>query len=456
MGKDRVMPHSVEIEMALLGALMLDPDKLATVSQIVSRETFYLDQHRDIYQAMVDLKMRGLQPDLPSVLDEIKRQGQLDKCGGAGFLASLLSAVASSAHVESHATLIAQKHAQRRLIRACTEIVEAGYQQELAHDELMDLAEKAIFDITRLSAQASELTHIGQSLAGLFEQTVNAHTWRKENADPDGNLPTYHAGLTTNFLFIDEYLDGYLPGTSNLISGMPGCGKSALVLNIAANIARRPAHKVILFSLEMGAVALARRMVSAHTEIEKEKIQRADMDDDEWVKFQSATRYLSGNLLMIGDTGTLTLRQLMGTIRRNYDDLKLVMVDSLNLMTPVGNYSGKTEMMESLSIGLKQIARETGIPIVAITQEDKASMKAKSEPALADLKGTASLGYDCDTAILVFRDPKDAAEEVANRPQKYPFGIVPTYIKIAKNREGRAGKKLMLFDKRVSKFKERE
>lgn len=450
------MPQSPEVEQYLLGAIMLDPDKLAGVSQIVSRETFYLDQHRRIFGAMFDLRSRGLVPDLPSVLDELKRTELLEKSGGAGFLAALLNAVPTSAHAEFHAEIIAQKYQQRQLIRACTEIVEAGYRQDMPHDEFMSLAEKSVFDITRTSAQAADVKHVGETLAELFEQTVSAHQWRKENADPDGNLPVYHAGLTTDIPVIDDWLDGYLPGTSNLISGMPGCGKSALLLNIATNIARRPGHKVMLFSLEMGSVALARRMVSAHTGIEKERIQRADMNDAEWHGFTRGMRQLSRNLMMIGDTGTLTLRQLMGTIRRNMDDLKLVMVDSLNLMTPIGRFENETQAVTSLSVGLKQIARETGIPIVAIAQDDKASMKAKQEPALADLKGSGSLGYDCDTATILFRHPEDEKQDIANKQRRYPEGVVPTYVKIAKNREGQTGKVLMLFDKRISKFVDKE
>jgi len=397
--RDRVMPQSPEIEQALLGALMLDPDCFARVSQIVSRETFYLDQHRLIYQAMVDLKMRGLQPDLPSVLDEIKRQGQLDKCGGAGFLASLLGGVSTSAHVEFHANMIAEKHVLRRLIRTCTEIVDAGYKQDLNPTEMFDWAEKSVMDVTRSGQRGGGYMAIGESLDGVYQQAVDRHA-------AAGESHTYrYDGLPIGFRDHDRITRGWVDGSLNVIGGYAKSGKSMLAINIAYNVAKRGGG-VLYFSLEMAHKYLTRRLLTRESGISTYRIAEGRIEtDDEWLAVDNAARALGGLPIYINDAMRSDVKAIRSAVRKAISEkpISLVIVDYLQLVSTQGREM-RYERVSRICGELTELATETGVPVLALSQISRQGHKDAEGgcPDLSALKETGSIEADCSTASFIW------------------------------------------------------
>lgn len=458
--KDRVMPQSPEIEQALLGAIMLDPDKLSGIMEITKSEHFYLDQHRNIYQAMVDLKMRGLQPDLPSVLDEIKRQGQIDKCGGAGFLASLLGGVSTSAHVEFHAEMIAEKHVLRRLIRTCTEIVDEGYKQELSADELLDWAEKAVMDITKFGRSA-EYSVVGDVLARLFENVVQIHEHRKANPDEK-----YYPGERSGFEELDDLLGGFHKGSLNIIAARPGVGKTSLALNTAVFAARNNADRypVLIFSLEMPNEMIATRFLSTESRIPIGVIESADMDDAGWHSFTKGVRRLSGVNVLLNDASSVTVRQIASTARRvvsKFDGVALIIVDYLQLMRADGRYDNRVNEVSAISRGLKTLALDLRVPILACSQLSRQAVTREDQkPILSDLRESGSIEQDADTVI--FLTPYIAPEggqPSANSPEYQDrvkraqgYSSAKIWCSVAKNRNGPVGDCPMMFLQDYCKF----
>jgi replicative DNA helicase len=458
--KERVMPQSPEIEQVLLGAIMLDPDKLTSVLEIIKPDCFYLDQHRFIFQSMVDLKMRGLQPDLPSVIDDLKRQDLIEKCGGAGFLASLLNSVPTSAHAEFHAEIVAEKHVMRRLIRICTEIVDAGYRQELSADEMLEWAEKAVMNVTRFGRSA-EYSVVGEVLAKLFENIVSTHQYR--SAHPDEK---YYPGERSGFDELDELLGGFHQGSLNIIAARPGIGKTSLAMNAALFAARnnKDRYPVLIFSLEMPNEMIATRFLSTESKIPIGVIEAADMDDAGWHSFTKAVRRLSGVNILLNDSSSVTVRQIASTARRvvsKFDGIALIIVDYLQLMRGDGRYENRVTEVSAISRGLKTLALELRVPILACSQLSRQAVtREEQKPMLSDLRESGSIEQDADTVI--FLSPY-IAPEGSSLPVNSPEYIervrraqgntsAKVWCSVGKNRNGPVGDCPMMFLQEYCKF----
>ncbi len=458
---DRVMPQSPEIEQEILGAIMLDPDKFTRISEVIKPECFYLDQHRFIFQAMVELKQRGLQPDLPSVIDDLRTHEILEKCGGAGYLASLLGSVSTSAHAEFHAELVAEKFVMRQLIKTCTDVVEETYKQDMTAPELLDFAEKAIMDVTRFG-RSIEYYPVADVVKGLLNQVMETYDYRKENPHEE-----FYAGVPSGFGELDKLLGGFHEGSLNILAARPGIGKTSLALNAATHIARtnKKKYPVLMFSLEMPNHMLALRLLSSEAHVSIGGIERAELDDEGWSKFGSAIRSLSATNILMNDASSLTVRQIAGTARRvlsKFEGIALIVVDYLQLMRADGKFENRVNEVSAISRSLKTLALELRVPILACSQLSRAiETRDEQKPKLSDLRESGSIEQDADVVLFLYPyvPPEDTDSGPANKPEykervKKAKGNLSDKIwcTVSKNRNGPQGDCPMIFLREFCKF----
>ena len=458
----RVPPHSVELEQLVLGAVMLAPDRFQAIADIVGAETFYLDQHRLIFEACRDLSGRGIPCDFPAVLDELRRTERLEKVGGAGYVTSMVNAVPSAAHVEHHAGLIAEKSALRRLIRTCTEVIGNAYSQELTPEQVLEEAERTILDVTRFGRK-TDYDMLGDVMKHMWMKMSDVHTFRKENPDAE-----YYAGVRTHFPDLDKYLGGFHPGSLNILAARPSVGKSSLALNTAVQVARASEDQlpVLVFSLEMPSEMLALRMLSAEAKVPVHQIETADIQGTEWHSLSSAFTFLSSLPILMNDSSSLSVRQIAATARRVmsvYGGISLIIVDYLQLMRSDGRQENRVQEVSSISRGLKTLALELKIPILACSQLSRqVEQRKEHKPVLSDLRESGSIEQDADIVMFLsyhsaFGDSSGEAvntPEYAEKMRRIQDQSKTTKIccTIAKNRNGPTGDCPLLFLKDFCKF----
>jgi len=459
--RERVMPQNPEIEQAVLGAVMLSPDKLPAVLEIIKPESFYLDQHRFIFQAFIDLYQRGLKPDLPAVIDELKQRDLIERVGGAGFAASLLSAVPTAAHVEHHAELVAEKHVLRSLIQVCTQIVDVTYSQEMHPEQLMDWAEQAVLDVTKFGRSA-DYAVFGDVLTKLFEQVVRVDEYRKEHPGEE-----YFPGEPTGFPEIDKLTRGFHAGSLNILAARPGVGKTSLALNMALHIAAQNKKRlpVLVFSLEMPNFMLATRMLSSESRIPIGRIESAELDDEGWQRLTHAVRRISDVNVFMNDSSSISVRQIGSTARRVVSRLggvALIVADYLQLMRTDGRHENRVQEVSSLSRGLKALALDLRVPILACSQLSRQVVQRKDQkPVLSDLRESGSIEQDAD--VVMFLSHHSSTSDKDGTPANSPGYAEKVrrmkgnpndkiWCSIAKNRNGPVGECPLLFLREFCKF----
>jgi len=460
----RIPPQNPDIEQAVLGAIMLDPDIFPAVREIIGPDSFYLDQHGIIFEACVSLYERGLKSDLPATLDELKRKGLLEKVGGAGYVASLLSAAPTAAHAEHHAYLVQEQYTLRALIRTCTEIIESAFGQQDSPEEILDQAEKAILEISKFG-KAKGYSELGGVFDKLIEKITSIHDFRLERPGEP-----YYAGVRSNFPDIDELLRGFHPGSLNIIAARPGVGKTSLALNIGLNVAANNPQglPVLLFSLEMPNEMLALRMVASESKLPIGRIESAELADNEWQMLSQSIRNISRSRILMNDSSALTVRQVANTARRvvsKYGGIALVIVDYLQLMYSGIKTENRVQEVSAISRGLKNLALDLRVPILACSQLSRQVESRKEQrPMLHDLRESGSIEQDADVVMFLSHWIPQGEEESApaiNAPdyaQKIKRRLTTKkhtdnmLCSIAKNRNGPVGDCPLLFMREYCKF----
>ena len=429
---NRVMPQSPEIEQEILGAIMLDPDKLSIARRYVIPESFYLDQHRQIFKSMCELARRNLLPDLASVIDDLRTRNLLEKCGGAGYLASLLGSVSTSAHVEYHCGLIKDKYLTRELICACNDITDRAYKAD-DPQELFKLAESKIFAIVRSAGRVTDLKSLQDAYEEVYQDVIHASDWRDKHPGE-----RYLPGLSTGYKGIDEYLDGMREGGLYVIAADTNVGKTALTLNIVSNLCEVKA-KQIIFSLEMPAKQLATRFIAMRTGIPQYKIEHAEMCQAEWDKFQACT--CENFPVFIGDATGLTPDRIAGTVKANIEDLKLVVVDYIQLVKISKHNETRERDISEIVESMKQLALETCVPILILSQIGREGAKREhGEFNLHDLRESGAIENNADGVICMWREKESV------NAKKTVDNIVEIRGKVDKNRHGKRGYFTLKFD----------
>ena len=438
-----VQPQATDVERVVLGALMIDKDAFSVVSELIRPETFYDPKHQKIYHAIQTLNMDENPVDIMTVIDQLKREGTLDEIGGAPYVLELSSQVASSANIEYHAKIIAQKSLARQLISYASMIETKAFDETQDIAELMQEAEGNLFTLSQTNMK-KDYTQIDPIIAQATDilQKASANT---------GDL----TGIPSGFTKLDEITSGWQKSDLVIIAGRPAMGKTSFALSIAKNIAVDYNEPIAFFSLEMNNVQLVNRLISNTCEISGSKILSGQLSDEEWKRFDVKVRNLTGTPIYIDDTPGLSIFELRTKARRLVREkgVKLIMIDYLQLMNANGiRFGNRQEEVSTISRSLKGLAKELDIPVLALSQlsrnvENREGLEGK-RPQLSDLRESGAIEQDADMVLFVHRPEYYRLYEDANGVDLRG----KAQIIIAKHRKGATGDVLLNFRGEFTRF----
>ncbi len=461
----RVPPHDLDAEAAVLSAVLLTAEAFDRVQETLSPEHFYAEAHRRIFEAVLDLHGSGKQVDLVTVAGWLRDRERVAQVGGMEYLAQLSDATPAVAHVEAHARIIREKWRMRQLIATCQRVAAEGYSNSEEVQAFIDSAEQAVFDIARVP-EGSSVVAVKDAIHGAFQILAEA-------AKRGGGI----TGTPTGYKQLDRKIAGLHPGDLYIVAGRPGMGKTSLVLNMAVNVAmpRRRAvddsadaygegeieeagDGVAFFSLEMPREQLAARLLAVEARVDVSRIRSGEIRREDWNKLTDAAARLGRLPIWLDDTPALTLLDLRAKIRRLQADVKrgdspggpgklgLVCIDYLQLMQGRRDAGSREQEISELSRGLKQLAKEMGVPVMALSQLNR-SVETRTtkdkRPQLSDLRESGAIEQDADAIFFIYRDEyyfKDSPDR----------GIAE--IIVAKQRNGPTGSVKVKFTSEFTRF----
>ena len=439
---NKVPPHDLEAEMSVLGSLMLDKDAIIKVADFLRPEDFYYKKHEDIYRTIEELFSQGEPIDMISVSSKLKAKNLLEKIGGAAYLTELINVVPTASHIITYGKIVQKKRILRDLISVGQDISLSGYEEEKESEDLLDNAERRIFEITQKS-MTQTFTSIKPCLKEAFERM-------EKISNKEGKL----RGVSTGFYELDNYLSGLQNSDLVILAARPSMGKSSLALDIAKNVALKENKPIGFFSLEMSNDQLVDRMISSEANVDAWKIRQGTLsssgENNDFIKIQHALGTLSDAPIFINDTSSITVLQMRAMARRlkSQHGLGLIVIDYLQLIEPSNKNIGSVQQITEISRQLKGLARELNVPVLALSQLSRAvEQRTPSIPKLSDLRDSGSIEQDADVVLFIYR------EEVYRKetPKK---GIAE--IIIAKHRNGPIGKLELFFDNSKSSFRNLE
>ena len=398
----RLQPQARELEEAVLGALMLEKDAYSIVSEILKPECFYEKAHEKIYAAIVDLALSQRPVDMLTVTEQLKKRGELEDVGGPFYISQLTSKVASSAHIEYHARIIAQKYLARELISFTAMIQGKAFDETLDVEDLMQEAEGKLFEISQRNVK-KDVTQINPVIKDAMEMLQKA-ALQKEGL----------SGLRTGFEGLDKMTSGWQNSDLIIIAARPAMGKTAFVLSMAKNMAVSYNTPVAIFSLEMSNVQLVNRLIINTCEIPGDKIKSGQLAPFEWERLMSRIEILRNAPIYIDDTPSLSVFELRTKARRLVREhgIKIIIIDYLQLMNASGmSFGSREQEVSTISRSLKQLAKELQIPIIALSQlnrsvesrgNDKDGKEGK-RPQLSDLRESGAIEQDADMVCFIHR-----------------------------------------------------
>jgi replicative DNA helicase len=393
--KGKIPPQAVELEEAVLGAMMIDKKGIDDVIDVLSSDAFYDQKHQEVYAAIYELFQNSEPIDLLTVSNLLKKNGKLEFVGGDFFLIRLTQKVASSAHIEFHARIILQKYIQRKLISISSEIIENAYDESTDVFELLDDAEAKLFEVTQGNLKKSS-----EAAGSLVKQALKKI---QEIGNSEGM-----SGLETGFTKLDALTSGWQPSDLVIIAARPGMGKTAFVISMAKNMAIDFNHGVAVFSLEMSSVQLITRMISSETGLTSEKLRKGNLEPHEWEQLNVKVKKLSDAPIFIDDTPSLSVFDLRAKARRlvSQHGVKIIVIDYLQLMTAGGKAGGNREQeISMISRNLKALAKELAVPVIALSQLSRAveTRGGSKRPLLSDLRESGAIEQDADIVSFIFR-----------------------------------------------------
>ncbi|MFR9606779.1 MAG: replicative DNA helicase [Rikenellaceae bacterium] len=393
-----VPPQAIELEESVLGALMLEKDSIDIVQEFLSPETFYAEQHKLIYAAISDLSEARQNIDLYTVTEKLKGEKNLEAAGGVAYLASLTQKVDSAANIEFHARIVSQKYVQRALISAATEIQRNSYDEAVDVQDLIAHAESKIFEIAGRTIQR-EMISAGDALKLTFDAIEEA-----------GKNDAEFNGVQTGFTALDRITSGWQASDLIVVAARPSMGKTAFVLSMARNMVVDYNQGVAFFSLEMSTKSLIQRLLAGESGLPMKSIQTGKLTPEQWAHLQTTSKPIGEAPLYIDETPGISVFEFRSKARRQklHNDIKIIMIDYLQLMTAGDKMerSGNREQVVSfISRTLKAIAKDLGIPIIALAQLSRAgaSRGAGSKPILSDLRESGAIEQDADIVAFIHR-----------------------------------------------------
>tara|TARA_R110001583_G_scaffold57921_6_gene173071 strand:- start:1666 stop:3183 length:1518 start_codon:yes stop_codon:yes gene_type:complete len=393
--KGKLPPQALDLEEAVLGAMMIDKKGVDDVIDILHPEVFYKESHQHIYQAIYTLFQNSEPTDLLTVANQLRKSGNLDLIGGDFYLVGLTQKVSSSAHIEFHARIILQKYIQRKLISISAEIIEEAYDETVDVFDLLDDAETKLFEVTQ-----GNLKKGSEDAQGLVSQAIKKI---QEISNKSGM-----SGVATGFNRLDELTSGWQPSDLVILAARPGMGKTAFVMSMAKNMAIDFDTPVAIFSLEMSSVQLITRMISSETGISSGKLRKGNLEPHEWEQLNVKVKNLSKAPIFIDDTPSLSIFDLRAKARRlaSQHGIKIIVIDYLQLMTAGSSSNGNREQeISTISRNLKALAKELAIPVIALSQLSRAveTRGGSKRPLLSDLRESGAIEQDADIVSFIFR-----------------------------------------------------
>ncbi|MFH1807763.1 MAG: replicative DNA helicase [Pseudomonadota bacterium] len=435
--KHRLPPQHLEAERSVLGGVLLNNLALDWVSDIVAEEDFYKEAHRVLYRAMRRLSDRSDPVDELTLVQELKAHDELDRVGGLGYVGALTQAVPTAAHVAAYAKIVRDKAVQRALINAATDIVRQGFREDLELSEYVDSSERSIFQATE-DRRRRAILPIKDVLKTTFKNIEEIYN-RKQDV----------TGVSTGFGKLDHYTSGLQRSDLVILAARPSMGKTALALNIGGHAAIRDKVPVLIFSLEMSADQLVSRFLGAEARVNLSDLRKGKIKESDWPRLAQAAGRISDAPLFIDDSGVLTVTEMRSKCRRikREHGLGLAIVDYLQLMQGGRSVDSRTQEISEISRGLKALARELDIPVMALSQLNR-SLESRTDkrPMLSDLRESGAIEQDADVIMFVYRD------EYYKREQTPPDMVGIAEIIIGKQRNGPTGSLLLSFQKEHTRF----
>ncbi len=421
---ERLPPQNLDAEQAVLGSMLLEEDAVAQAADLVEESSFYKDAHRKIFASLLTLYRDDVAVDLVTITNELKKHNQLENVGGASYLATLTSVVPTAANVAHYCKIVKQKATLRNLIRATTHIASACYEESHEPDLLLDKAEAMIFDIasTKLKRDAVPMKDIIRSSIEM----IDALYQRK------GML----TGVATGFVDLDQQLAGLQPADLVIVAGRPSMGKSSFALGVAENVSLLNKVGVAVFSLEMSKESIVQRMLCSHGRIDAHSVRTGMLSASDWPKLTQAAGKLSEAPIYIDDSPGMSILELRAKARRlkSRHNIGLIILDYLQLMSESDASSeNRQQEVSVISRGLKALARELNIPVVAVSQLSRAPERRESfRPRLSDLRESGAIEQDADVVLMLFREDyyqqteenKGLSEVIIAKQRNGPTGVV--------------------------------
>jgi replicative DNA helicase len=433
---ERTLPHNLEAERSVLGAILVHNDAFNLAAQIVDSGDFYREAHRRIFECMVTLNERNQAIDFVTLKEALSRTGDIDSVGGPAYVASLADGVPRATNVEYYARIVKEKSTLRSLIYAANKIVSNAYEAEQEPDLILDEAESAIFSVAddRLKAGFVAMRDLVKESFPKIEQLFEQK-----------RLIT---GVPTGFVDMDEMTRGLQPGDLIIVAARPSMGKTSLVLNISQYVAMQPEHSVGFFSLEMSKESLFLRLLTSEAQIDSHRLMSGAIGQKDYGKISHALETLTAMKLFIDDTAGIGVLEMRAKSRRLKAEhgLTLLVVDYIQLMTGRGRFENRTLELASISRSLKGLAKELNVPIVVLSQLSRAAeTRSDHRPQLSDLRESGALEQDADLVVLIYRD------DVYNKDPSNPDAGTAELI-LAKQRNGPTGVVKLAFLREQTRF----
>ena len=432
----RMLPNDLLAEQCTLGGMLLSQEAIAEVFEHVKGQDFYAPKHETIFEAILALYSKGEPTDIITVTDQLTKNGELVKAGGADYLHTLTSIVPTAANAAFYAEIVQEKATLRRLVEVGTRIAQMGYTAQGDVEDLVNQAQADVYGVSKAG--------VGEDYVPLFDSIEDAIKEMEKAQKRGGDM----VGVPTGFAGLDEMTHGLHPGQLVILAARPAVGKSTLALDFARNAAIRHNQPVIFFSLEMGRAEIAMRMLSAESRIYLQNMRKGSLSDNDWARIASVRGEINSAPLFIDDSPNMTLVEIRAKCRRLAQrvGLKMIVIDYIQLMTSGKKVESRQQEVSEFSRALKLLAKELEVPVIAISQLNRNSEKSESKkPELSHLRESGSLEQDADVVILLHR------EDIGNK--EHPRAGEADLI-VAKQRNGPTDTVIVNFLGQFSKFED--
>lgn len=419
----RVMPHNLQAEQSVLGSMLIDNDAIGPIAEILTGDDFYAKQNGAVFDAMAELYRENKAVDPVTVLNRMKENGVPEEARSEELIKDIITSVPSSANAKNYAEIVYEKSTLRRLIRITEEIASGCYSANEKLEDILEETEKKVFNLVQ-SRNSSEFTPIADVVVDVLKKI-------QEAAQTKGHI----TGLPTGFADLDLRTSGLQPSDFILIAARPSMGKTAFVLTIADYVAVRKKQALAIFSLEMSAAQLVNRMLAMESRIDAMALRTGDLSDQDWDNLEEGAELLGNTDLIIDDTPGISVQELRTKCRKYKleHDIQLIIIDYIQLMSAGSKNDNRQQEVSDISRGLKSLARELNVPIIVLSQLNRAvETRADHRPMLADIRESGAIEQDADVIMFLYRDDyynpdseeKNVAEVIIAKQRNGPTGTV--------------------------------